>query len=489
MAPANYSRRELLQRSGLGFGSLALAWLLGREGLLASEPGGATSSGLAGAHPAGNNKQSPWHFPPRAKAIIQLMHNGGPSQMDLLDPKPELQKRGGQKSPIAVEKFLDNNTDVLLASPFQFFARGECGMQVSELLPEMARLADEMCLVRSMYTEHNNHTEATVMINTGKTSIGRPSLGSWISYALGTENHNLPAFVVLRDPDKYDTAGSLSWSAGWLPATHQGTEFSSRGTPVPNLHPSRPVNEAARRAGLYYLAKMNAAHRERFPLDTELDARIRNYELAARMQLAAGEVLDLSRETASTKQRYGLNDPHTAKYGARCLMARRLIETGVPFVQVFPDQDGQVWDHHNKLPAELPKVCQQTDRANAALIEDLRERGLLDSTIVLWAGEFGRLPTSQNADGRDHNRHAFSILLAGGGFRQGLTFGATDDFGYQAVTDRMSVADLHATLLHQMGLDHNRVTFLHSGRQETLTDSPLTNARVVGEILDEPVQV
>lgn len=462
----------MLSRSGLGFGSLALAWLLGHEGLLAEER----------SEKHGSN--APWHFPPRAKAVIQLMQNGGPSQMDLFDPKPELQKRGGQNSPIAVEKFLANNTDVLLASPYQFFARGECGMQISELLPEMAKLADQMCLVRSMYTEHNNHTEATVMINTGKTSIGRPSLGSWISYALGTENNNLPAFVVLRDPNKYDTAGSLSWSAGWLPATHQGTEFSSRGTPVPNLHPSRPVNEASRKAGLDYLAKLNAAHRERFPLDTELDARIRNYELAARMQLAAGEVLDLSRETASTKERYGLNDPRSAPYGARCLMARRLVEQGVPFVQVFPDQEGQVWDHHNKLPTDLPKVCQQTDRASAALIEDLQQRGLLDSTIVLWAGEFGRLPTSQNADGRDHNRHAFSLLLAGGGFQRGLTYGATDDFGYKSVTDRVSVADLHATLLHQMGLDHERLTFLHSGRQESLTDATASNARVVSELLD-----
>ena len=469
MHPSVFSRREMLSRSGLGFGSLALGWLLGREGR-AYSPGQRSAQGIR-------------HFQPQAKAIIQLMHNGGPSQMDLFDPKPELQKRGGQISPIQVEKFLGNNTDVLLASPFQFSPRGQCGMQISELLPEMSKLADELCLVRSMYTEHNNHTEATVMINTGKTSIGRPALGSWISYALGTENQNLPTFVVLRDPDKYDTAGSLSWSAGWLPAMHQGTEFSSRGTPVPNLHPSRPVAEATRRAGLEYLARMNAAHRERFPLDTELDARIRNYELAARMQLAAGEVLDLALETASTKERYGLNEPHTARYGARCLMARRLIEAGVPFVQVFPDQDGQVWDTHSKLPEDLPKMCRQTDRANAALIEDLRQRGLLETTIVLWAGEFGRLPTSQNADGRDHNRHAFSVLVAGGGFQGGLTYGATDDFGYKAVTDRVSVADLHATLLHQMGLDHQRLTFLHSGRQESLTDATATNARVVGKLL------
>jgi hypothetical protein len=459
----------MLAHCGLGFGSLALGCLLQQEGLTA-EP--------VSAPPAGGTSPRP-----RAKAVIQLMQTGGPSQMDLFDPKPELQKRGGQKSPFEVEKFLGGNTDTLFASPFKFSRQGRCGLEMSELIPEIGRLADELCLVRSMHTEHNNHTEATVMISTGKTSMGRPSLGSWISYALGSENQNLPSFVVLRDPNKYDTAGSLGWSAGWLPARHQGTEFSSRGAPVPNLYPATARPREVDRGNLQFLAGLNEAHRARFPGETELDARIENYELAARMQLSAGDVLDLSRESAATRRDYGLDDPATAPYGTRCLMARRLVESGVRFVQVYPDQDGQAWDTHGKLPTDLPRICRKCDRPSAALIRDLKQRGLLDDTIVVWAGEFGRLPTSQNADGRDHNRHAFSLFVAGGGFQRGMAYGATDDFGYKAVTNRVSVPDLHATILHQLGLDHSRVTFRHSGRDETLTDAAATGARVVGELL------
>lgn len=458
------SRRELLSRCGLGIGSLAVAAMLHAD---RAPSFGSDSSGPR----------------PRAKRIIQLMQTGGPSQMDLFDPKPELQRRGGQKSPLDVEKFLGGNTDELLASPFKFAKHGRAGMEFSELLPEMATLADQFCMVRSMSTEHNNHTEATVMINTGKTSMGRPSLGSWISYAIGSENHNLPSFVVLRDPKKYDTAGSLSWSSGWLPATHQGTEFNSQGPAVPNLFPkkARPVD--AERANLEFLAQMNEAHRQRYPRESELEARIKNYELAGRMQVAAGEALNIAAEPESVRQLYGLNNPASAAYGTRCLMARRLVEAGVRFVQVYPDQEGQAWDSHSKLPTDLPRMCRMTDHATAGLLRDLAQRGLLEETIVLWAGEFGRLPTSQNADGRDHNRNAFSLLVAGGGFRGGLTYGKTDDFGYKAVADRVSVPDLHATILHQLGIDHQSLTFRHHGRDETLTDAPATGARVVKELL------
>lgn len=465
-SPHALTRRELLARSGLGFGSLALAALLQDD-----------------LHAAGGKASTGTHFAPRAKAVIQLMQTGGPSQMDLFDPKPELQKRGGQPSPLEVEKFFPGSGDTLLPSPFLFARYGRCGMTLSTMLPEVGKLADDLCLVRSMFTEHNNHTEATVMINTGKTSMGRPAVGAWCSYALGTENRNLPSFVVLRDPKKYDTAGSLSWSSGYLPAVHQGTEFNSQGVPVSNLYSSRPVPPAAAREKLDLLARLNERHREKFPQESELEARIQNYELAARMQNSAVDVLDTARETEATRRLYGLDDPATAAYGTRCLMARRLIESGVRFVQVFCDQTGQAWDHHNRLPVELPQLCRQTDRPAAALLRDLKQRGLLDETIVLWTGEFGRLPISQNPDGRDHNRHAFSLFLAGGGFRGGTVYGATDDFGYRAVENRVSVPDLHATLLQQLGLDHHRTAVRHHGRDETLTDPAVTGAKVVEALI------
>jgi len=465
------SRREMLRRSGLGIGSLALHALLADQGHAAA---------TAGAQQAA-------HFPPRARAVIQLMMNGGPSQMDLFDPKPELQRRDGQTIPLRVDKFLGGNSDQLLASPFRFCRRGQSGLELSEIIPHIGSLADDLCLVRSMHTEHDNHAEALVMLNSGKPFTGRPTLGAWVSYALGTENQNLPAFVVLRDPAGYDTAGSHNWTAGWLPAMHRGTEFSSRGAAVPNLRPTVPVAPAARRDDLEFLARLNEEHRRKFADNSELEARIRNYELAARMQLAAGEVLDTSREPPAMRKLYGLDDPQTAGLGRRCLMARRLVESGVRFVQVFPDQGGQVWDQHNNLKPDLERVCGKTDLPSAGLIRDLRSRGLLDSTIVLWSGEFGRLPVSQNKSGRDHNRHAFSLFLAGGGFQGGMAYGQTDDFGYQAIADRVSVPSLHATILHQLGLDHRRLEFMHEGRAESLTDARATRARVVGELLGNPL--
>jgi Protein of unknown function (DUF1501) len=464
------TRREMLCRSSLGLGGLALSSLLQGEGV--------SAEGKAGGS----------HFPAQAKAVILLMQTGGPSQMDLFDPKPELQKRGGEKSPIPVDKFLENNSDQLLASPFRFQPRGRCGMELSELLPRLGELADELCLVRSMFTGHDNHTEGMVMFNTGKFTIGRPALGAWVSYGLGSANKNLPAYVVLRDPAGYDTAGSLAWSPGWMPATYGGTEFSSKGAPVPNLRPPSRVSPDARRDDLDLLAKLNEEHRKNFPRESELEARIGNFELAARMQTAATDALDLSREPESVRKLYGLDDPLTAGYGTRCLLARRLVEAGLRFVHVYPDQQGQVWDSHRTLKSDLEKMCRQTDLPSAGLIRDLKSRGLLDSTIVLWAGEFGRLPVSQNKDGRDHNRHAFSLFLTGGGFKGGHVHGETDAFGYKAAVNRVSVSDLQATLLHQLGLDHTRLTFSHNGRPESLTDAAVTGARVVGELLTKPVR-
>jgi hypothetical protein len=338
-----------------------------------------------------------------------------------------------------------------------------------------------------MYSEHNNHTEALVLMNTGKIFPGRPALGSWVSYGLGTENDNLPAYIVLRDPEGYNTSGTMLWQNGWLPALYRGTEVSTQGTPVLNLNPAALVPHDVQRDKLSLLARLNESHREAFPQETELEARIRNYELAARMQLAAGELLSLERESATMKKLYGLDNPTTAGYGLRCLMARRLVEAGVRFVQIFPPVKPQFqpWDAHTNVKTENEAICGRCDLPSAALIKDLKSRGLLDSTIVLWAGEFGRLPVSQNGKGRDHNRNAFSLLLAGGGFKPGYVHGNTDDVGYRAVEKRVSVPALHATILHQLGLDHDRLAFHHHGRDETLTDAVVTNARVVPELVEK----
>ena len=451
------SRRQMLRTSGLGFGSLALAHLL-----------------QAGA----GNKP---HFSAKAKAVIMLVQNGGPSQMDLFDPKPELKKCEGMVHNERVEMFQKGSeANKILATPFRFHRRGMCGMELSEAIPHLGGIADDLCLVRSMVSEHNNHTEGLVLLNTGKIFPGRPALGSWISYALGTENQNLPAYIVLRDPDGYNTSGTLLWQNGWLPATHRGTEVRTRGTPVLNLG-----NDPTPKADLDLLARLNEEHRKQYPREDELEARIRNYELAARMQLTAKKLLDLSTERASMRKLYGLDNPTTAGYGLRCLMARRLIEAGVRFVQVFPPVKPQFqpWDAHTNVKTENEGICAQTDLPSAALVTDLKNRGLLDETIVLWSGEFGRLPVSQNGKGRDHNRNAFSLLLAGGGFRAGHVHGATDDVGYRSVEKRVRVPDLHATILHQLGIDHDRLTYHHHGNDETLTDSRVTRARVVSELL------
>jgi hypothetical protein len=368
----------MLERSGLGLGSLALGSLLQAE------------------------QSRPSHFPAKARAVIMLVQNGGPSQMDLFDPKPELKTREGMVHSTKVEMFQKGSeANKLLGTPFRFHRRGRCGMELSEVIPHLGSVADELCLVRSMVSEHNKHTEGLVLLNTGKIFPGRPALGSWISYGLGTENQNLPAYLVLRDPDGYNTSGTLLWQNGWLPATHRGTEIRTRGTPVLNL------GQATRPDDLDLLAKLNEEHRRQYPLDAELEARIRNYELAARMQLTAGRLLDLSRETPATRKLYGLDNSTTAGYGLRCLMARRLVEEGVRFVQIFPPVKPQFqpWDAHKDVKTENEAICAQTDQPSAALIKDLKSRGLLDSTIVLWSGEFGRLPVSQNGKGRDHNRN------------------------------------------------------------------------------------
>ena len=468
------SRRALLQMSGFGFGDLALSQLM-HEGVSAAETSARTDLQPRDAH-----------FRAPAKAVIMLMQNGGPGQMDLFDEKPALKKREGKVHVEKVEMFQPGSEfNRLLAGPFKFRRFGQSGLNMAEVLPHLGGVADDLCLVRSMYNYHNNHTESLVSFNTGKIFPGRPSLGSWITYALGSENQNLPAYIVLRDPRGYNTSGTLLWQNGWLPAMFRGTEISTAGTPVLNLRRETPVSPRAQADNLQVLSQLNRQHQRQYPSESVLEARIQNYELAARMQLAAGQVLDITKESAATKRLYGLDRKPTERYGLRCLMARRMVEAGVRFVQIFPDVDkgSQAWDSHSNVKTQNEHCLAFADQPSAALITDLKRRGLLESTIVIWSGEFGRLPVSQNGKGRDHNRNAFSLLLAGGGFKAGHVHGATDDVGYRSVEGRVSVSDLHATLLNRLGLNHNKLVFNHHGRPETLTDAVVTNARVVQELI------
>jgi hypothetical protein len=454
------NRRAFLGRSAGSLGPLALAHLLAAGGRAAH------------AAPALRAK---------ATSVICLFQHGGPSQMDLFDPKPELTRWHGKPHPGRLEVHFDKQAGNLLGSPFRFAKRGEAGIELSELLPHTAAIADELTLVRSMSTESVDHESALRLIHGGKFQAGRPTLGSWVVYALGAESEDLPAYVVLADPGGLPVDGVRNWSSGWLPAVCQGTAFRPGRSPVLNLETPEGMTPGAREGQLRLLEELNRAHLGRFPGDAELEARIANFETAARMQAAVPEALDLSGEGAETRHLYGLDDPATREYGTRCLLARRLVERGVRFVQLF--LGGQPWDTHSKNAETLKGLCARTDRPSAALVTDLNRRGLLDSTIVLWTGEFGRLPISQGTDGRDHNRHGFSLWLAGGGFRSGHVHGATDEFGYKAVAGEVTVHDLHATLLHALGLDHRRLVYPHDGRDDSLTDDPVTHARVACELL------
>lgn len=455
------SRRAFLGSSAGTLGSLALAHLA----VEAADP-------LA---------PKPPHYAPKAKAVICLFQHGGPSQMDLFDPKPELTKQHGKDHPDKLETHFHTQTGKLLASPFKFEKRGKAGIELSELLPQTAGIIDDITLVRSMMTESVDHEAALRLVHSGKAFPGRPAWGSWVLYGLGSERKELPAYVVLSDPGGLPVDGTNNWSSGFLPAVYQGTPFRATGTPVAHLANPADVSPAARRNQLDLLNALNVSHLRRHPGNAELEARLGHYELAAKMQTAVPDVLDLSKETEETKKLYGMDNPKSAEYGKRCLLARRLIERGVRFVQLF--LNGQPWDTHSKNAESLKGLCAMTDQPSAGLIIDLKRRGLLDSTIVMWTGEFGRLPISQGPDGRDHNRHAFSLWLAGGGFKKGYCHGATDAFGYKSVEQVVRVPDLHATLLHSLGLDHKKLTFPHEGRADTLTDDVVTHAKVVRELL------
>jgi hypothetical protein len=470
------SRRDWMGKMGAGFAGLALASLL-------SEP---SARGRESDAAPLDVRPRPPHHPPQARAVIQLFMHGGPSQVDLLDPKPELSKRSGQAPPDEVADD-EKRTSFLLGSPFKFARHGSSGLEFSETLPAIARHADDIAVIRSMFTEHRNHEQAIWMANTGLTVAGRPNIGSWVAYGLGTENDSLPAYVALPDPRGLPVDGTRNWSSGWLPPLFQGTAVRSEGSPVLHLRPSAARDASVEAGRLGLLRALNARHRAARPGELELDARIASFELAARMQLTATDALDIDRETEATRRLYGLDVDRTRSYGRRCLMARRLVERGVRFVQLF--MAGQPWDTHANNVAGTRSCCEQTDVPIAGLLTDLKQRGLLDSTIVQWGGEFGRTPTAETRDptkttgteGRDHHPYGFSIWLAGGGIRGGYVHGATDDFGYRAIHQRTQTADLHATLLHLLGLDHERLTYSHHSRDERLTD--VYKTRIVRELL------
>lgn len=459
------SRRQSLQRFGSGFGGLALGSLL-------SEAAGESRAPSSTAH-----------FPARARAVIQLYMHGGPSHVDLLDPKPLLNRFDGTAPPPEVADD-EKRTKSLMGSPFRFRKCGDSGLEFSEIQPFVSQHADDIAVIRSMFSEHRNHEQAIWMAQTGLTTEGRPTLGAWTAYGLGTENRNLPAFVALPDPGGASVDGVRNWSSGWLPPHYQGTVFREQGSPILNLQPRQPRSDAIERARAGLLRQLNERHLAERPGELELEARIDTFELAGRMQLAATDALDLSQETEDTRNMYGMDKAITKSYGTRCLMARRLIERGVRFVSLF--MAGQPWDTHTNNNDGTQKCCQRTDQPVGALLTDLKRKGLLDSTLVLWGGEFGRTPAAEERNtkasfGRDHHPYGFSVWMAGGGIKGGQHYGATDDFGYRAVENRTQTANLHATILHLLGLDHETLTWHHNGRDERLTD--VYEASVIEELL------
>ena len=471
------TRREALGFAANGFGLLALSSLLAEEA--PADGGGASAGGEGGADPLG---LKPPHFPARAKRVIFLFMSGGPSHVDLFDPKPRLDADSGKPLPFEMPKLVRTKTGNLLRSPWRFEKHGESGIEVSELLPNLARCVDDLCVIRSMVADNINHNGACLQMNTGEQAFSRPSMGSWLLYGLGTENRNLPGYVVLSPAQP--AQGAPLWSSSFLPAAYQGTLVADLAHPIADLGNSK-VPAERQRAQLDALATLNELHARRREKDSRLDARIASFELAFRMQAEAPEAFDVGNESPETRKLYGLDDKVTEIFGRQCLLARRLVERGVRFVQVYHTQTAhrsscQLWDQHGGLKTELPLNCAAVDQPIAALLQDLKARGLLEDTLVIWGGEFGRTPTAEGNDGREHHPFGFTMWLAGGGVKGGLVHGATDDFGWHAIQDKVHVHDLHATLLHLLGLDHERLTWRHTGRDFRLTD---VYGKVVPELL------
>jgi Protein of unknown function (DUF1501) len=454
------TRREFLARAGLGFGGLALSAMIAGEAK-------AGAPEIDPLHPLAPRRP---HLEPRARSVIFLFMEGGPSHIDLFDPKPELTKRAGQPLPESFGKVftpMGVGGNKLMATRRKFAREGESGMWVSDWYPHIAKVVDEIALIRSCWADGVNHVGSVCQMNTGSILAGRPSLGAWVTYGLGTENQDLPAFVVMADSAE-PIGGPRNWGNAWLPATFQGTPFRPEGPPILHLAPPKSLTERRQRAKLDLITDLDRRHAESRSDDSRLAARIAAYELAYRMQSTAPETVDLSNETAETKQLYGFDDPRCRDFGAMCLRARRLVERGVRFVQLYCGSGSQ-WDAHRDLEGNHNKLCARSDQPVAALIQDLKRRGMLDDTLVIWGGEFGRTPMTEGTDGRDHNPYGFSMFMAGGGVKGGLTFGATDEFGLNAIEDKAHVHDIHATILHLLGLDHLRLTFARDGRDERLT--------------------
>lgn len=462
-------RRQFLQEAGGGFGALALA------GLLAAE-----KAARAGSH-ENPLAPRPTHFAPRARRVIWLFMHGGPSHVDLLDPKPELVRLSGTPLPESFGSVMTRRNvakNPLLGPIRPFRPRGESGLEISDFLPHTAKHADKLCVLRSCHGDSVNHPQSVYQMNTGSILMGKPSLGSWAAYGLGTENGNMPAFVVLPDPGNGVKGGPPAWGSGFLPATYQGTTMRAGKNPILHLRPQPEVTSDRQHKALSLIRKLNQLHVEQRDFDEELLARVNSYELAFRMQATAPEVVDISQESAATQELYGIGGKDTDEFGRRCLLARRMVERGVRFVQLYSG-DTNGWDAHKDVTANHDLYCRRTDLPVAGLLQDLDDRGLLEDTLVIWGGEFGRMPMSEQGKGRDHNPWGYSVWFAGAGVKGGFAYGATDPVGLRAVDKPVHVHDLHATILHMLGLDHEELTYYHNGRDERLTD---VSGHVVHEI-------
>ncbi len=473
------TRRSFFEHAVDGLQGVALISLLCRDLY-----GAATVEGDEEARRVYDLKPRAPHFPAKAKCVIQLFMNGGPSHVDLFDPKPMLEKHNGEPyfEKIASDVSSPKAAGGLMRSPFKFQQYGQSGIWVSELMPHFAQQVDNVAMIRSMYTIHPEHEPALFMVHSGRTMQGRPAIGSWVIYGLGTENQSLPAYVVLDDPLGLPINGVQSWQSGFLPPIYQGTRLRTNGSPILNLKPETEKPSEVVRLTWELLGRLDQIHKRSHPGQDQLDARIASYELAVRMQLEASDALDISKESEATREMYGIGDDATDSYGKRCLMARRLAERGVRYIQIYIN--GQIWDHHTNLESAMRACCLRTDKPIAGLLADLKERGLLKDTLVMWSAEFGRLPISQlggATDGRDHNPRGFTIWMAGAGVKPGISYGNTDELGYKAVENPVSVTDWQATVLHLLGLDYQRLNIDQNGLKERLTS--VYPAKIVEGIL------